>query len=302
MRVVIALGGNALLQRGEKPSMETQRENAARAARSIADVIKAGHEAIITHGNGPQVGLMALQDAAYDRSVASPLDVLIAESAGMIGYLIEQALANLFAPEKLFATVLTEIEVDPQDPAFLRPSKPVGPVYGKDEAIGLAKANGWTVGPDGDKYRRLVASPLPKCILRIEVIKLLARQGVTVICAGGGGIPVVLHQDGRHSGVEAVIDKDRSSALLARQIGADALLILTDVEGVFRDWGKPQQRLLKIMRPADIMIGDYPSGSMGPKLEAAASFVDASGKLCAIGKLDDALAILEGRAGTMISN
>jgi carbamate kinase len=302
MRVVIALGGNALLQRGQKLSMENQRANVARAAKAIADVIKAGHEVIIAHGNGPQVGLMALQDAAYDRSVASPLDVLIAESAGMIGYLIEQELANLFPPEKLFATVLTEIEIDPQDPAFLNPAKPVGPVYSKDEASQLAKANGWTVGPDGDKYRRLVASPGPKRILRIDVIKILAKQGVTVICAGGGGIPVTQLDGGRYAGIEAVIDKDRTSALLATQIGADALLIMTDVDGVFRDWGTPKQTQIGVMKAAEIKSSDYPAGSMGPKLEAAASFVEASGKFCGIGKLDDALAILEGRAGTMIRN
>lgn len=302
MKVVIALGGNALLQRGQTLSMENQRANVVRAVKAIAAVIEAGHHVIITHGNGPQVGLMALQDAAYDRSVASPLDVLIAESAGMIGYLIEQELANLFPPEKLFATVLTEVEVDPHDPAFLNPAKPVGPVYVKDEASQLAKANGWTVGPDGGKFRRLVASPLPKRILRIEIIETLVSRGVTVICAGGGGIPVAPLAGGGHVGVEAVIDKDRTSALLATQTGADALLILTDVEGVFSDWGTPQQRLLRIIRPSGITISDYPAGSMGPKLEAAAGFVEASGKLCGIGKLGDALAILEGRAGTIIRN
>jgi carbamate kinase len=302
MRVVIALGGNALLQRGQKLSVENQRANAARAARSIADVIKAGHEVIVTHGNGPQVGLMALQDAAYDRSVASPLDVLIAESAGMIGYLIEQELAKLFPPEKLFATVLTEVEIDPLDPALLNPTKPVGPVYSKAEAGQLAKEKGWTAGPDGDKYRRLVASPLPKRILRIEIIETLVSRGVTVICAGGGGIPVAPLDGGGHIGVEAVIDKDRTSALLATQTGADALLIMTDVDGVFRDWGTPQQTKISIMKSAEIRVSDYPSGSMGPKLEAAASFAVASGKFSGIGKLNDALAILEGRAGTVIKN
>jgi carbamate kinase len=302
MRVVIALGGNALLRRGEILSSENQRANAARAAASIANVINAGHEVIVTHGNGPQVGLMALQDAAYDRSVASPFDVLIAESAGMIGYLIEQELANLFAPEKLFATVLTEIEIDPQDPAFLNPAKPVGPVYGKEAAGLLAKEQGWTIGPDGDNYRRLVASPLPKRILRIEVIEMLVSRGVTLICAGGGGIPVRRLEGGQYIGVEAVIDKDRTSALLATQIRADALLIMTDVDGVFRDWGTPKQTQINLMKAADIRSSDYPAGSMGPKLEAAVSFVNAGEKFSGIGKLDDALAILEGRAGTIIKN
>jgi carbamate kinase len=302
MRVVIALGGNALLQRGQKLSVENQRANVARAAGAIASVIKAGHEVIITHGNGPQVGLMALQDAAYDRSVASPLDVLIAESAGMIGYLIEQELANLFPPEKLFATVLTEIEIDPQDPAFLNPVKPVGPVYSEEEAVLLAKEQGWTIGPDGDKFRRLVASPQPKRILRIKVIEMLVSQGVTVICAGGGGIPVKPLERGGYVGVEAVIDKDRTSALLATHTVADALLIMTDVDGVFRDWGTPKQKRIEALKTAEVRIRDYPAGSMAPKLEAAVGFVKSGGKFSGIGKLADALAILEGRAGTAIKN
>ncbi len=300
MRVVIALGGNALLQRGQKPSIENQRANVARAATAIAAVIEAGHNVIITHGNGPQVGLMALQDAAYDRSVASPLDVLIAESAGMIGYLIEQALANSCPPGKLFATVLTEIEVDPEDPAFQNPTKPIGPVYSKEEAARLSAGSGWTVGPDGSKFRRLVASPQPKRILRMDVIDMLVRQGVTVICAGGGGIPVVPDKDGKHTGIEAVIDKDHSSALLATRIGADVLLIMTDVDGVFRNWDTPTQSLISVMKPEEIKKGTYPAGSMGPKLEAAASFVQSGGVFTGIGRLDNALAILEGRAGTIV--
>lgn len=302
MRVVIALGGNALLRRGEMLSSENQRANAARAAASIATVIKAGHEVIVTHGNGPQVGLMALQDAAYDRTVASPLDVLIAESAGMIGYHIEQALANLFPPEKLFATVLTAIEIDPRDKAFLKPTKPVGPIYTGDEADRLAKAYGWTFGLDGAKFRRLVASPLPKRILRIEVIELLVRQGVTVICAGGGGIPVIALADGKHAGVEAVIDKDRSSALLAAHIGADVFLTLTDVTAVFRDWGTKRQMAIGLLSPAEARGSDFAEGSMRPKVEAAADFVRSGGKFAGIGLLDDALAVLEGKAGTMIRN
>ena len=302
MRVVIALGGNALLRRGEILSSENQRANAACAAASIAKVVEAGHEVIVTHGNGPQVGLMALQDAAYDRNVASPLDVLIAESAGMIGYHIEQALANLFPPEKLFATVLTSIEVDPKDKAFLKPTKPVGPVYTADEASRLAKAYGWTIGLDGTKFRRLVASPQPKRILRIEVIKLLISQAVTVICAGGGGIPVIALEDGKHAGVEAVIDKDRSSALLAAQIGADALLALTDVEAVFRNWGTKRQVAISLLSPAEARGSDFAEGSMAPKVEAAADFVRSGGKFAGIGMLDDALGILEGKAGTMIRN
>jgi carbamate kinase len=302
MRVVIALGGNALLQRGQKLSIENQRANVVHAASAIAAVINEGHEVVITHGNGPQVGLMALQDAAYDQTVASPLDVLIAESAGMIGYLIEQELSNLFPPDKRFVALLTEVEVDPEDPAFQKPSKPVGPVYSKEEADKAAKLHAWTVGPDGDKFRRLVASPRPKRIRHVEVIEALVRQGVTVICAGGGGIPVAPVEGGKYIGIEAVIDKDHSSALLATEIEADAFLIMTDVDGVFRDWGTPRQTRIDAISVDDVGRYDFPAGSMGPKVEAAAAFVKSGGKFSAIGKLDDALGMLRGKAGTIVRN
>ena len=302
MRVVAALGGNALLQRGQQLSAENQRANVRKAAKAVSQLIEAGHEVIISHGNGPQVGMLALQNAAYKDGSSYPLDILSAESIGMIGYLIEQELDNFLPPGKLTATLLTQIEVDPVDPAFKSPVKPIGPVYDEAEAQRIAAAKGWVVGRDGSKYRRLVASPMPKRIFQIEVIRLLVDLGVTVICAGGGGIPVIRLEDGSYTGVEAVIDKDRASALLASQIKAQALLLLTDVDGVYKDWGTPEQALVKQMTPPDIAGYELPAGSMGPKVEAAAAFVSGGGQLAAIGRLEDALAILQGKAGTHVTS
>lgn len=301
MRVVVALGGNALLKRAEPLTVENQRRNVERAATAIARLIAAGHQAIITHGNGPQVGLMALQDEAYDLSLASPLDVLGAESEGMIGYLIEQELANVLGGDGKAAAILTRIEVDPADPAFGRPSKPIGPVYGKEQAAELTAKRGWVMMPDGVHFRRAVASPRPQRILEIAAIRLLIEHGVTVICAGGGGIPVVRQDDGTHRGIEAVIDKDHSSALLARETGAQALLMLTDVDGVYLDWGTAEQKILRRAIPAQLRRLSFATGSMGPKIEAALDFVSAGGAMAGIGRLEEALDILEGRAGTSIA-
>ena len=298
MRVVIALGGNALLKRGEAMTAAHQRANIRLAAKSISEVMQAGHEVVITHGNGPQIGLLALQDAAGEPGQHFPLDVLSAETAGMIGYVLEQELANISSPNKMFATLLTQVEVNLDDGAFLTPSKPIGPVYDDVAAAALAKQHNWTIGADGDLYRRLVASPLPKRILRVGVIKLLLREGVTVICAGGGGIPVVRNASRNHAGVEAVIDKDRTSALLATLIDADALLMLTDVDGVYQDWGTAGQALISHMTPALAKEQTFAPGSMGPKIEAAVSFLAHGGKQVGIGRLEDALLILNGRAGT----
>lgn len=300
MRVVVALGGNALLKRAEPLTVENQRRNVARAATAIARLIAAGHQAIVTHGNGPQVGLMALQDEAYDLSLASPLDVLGAESEGMIGYLIEQELANALGGGKA-AAILTRIEVDPADPAFGKPSKPIGPVYGKEAAAELAARRGWMMMPDGAHFRRAVASPRPQRILEIAAIRLLIEHEITVICAGGGGIPVVRQSDGTHRGAEAVIDKDHASALLARDTGARALLMLTDVDGVYLDWGTPERQLLRRAIPAQLRRHSFAAGSMGPKIEAALDFVGSGGAMAGIGRLEDALDILEGKAGTAIA-
>lgn len=299
--MVIALGGNALLKRGQQLSAENQRANVKTAAKAIAGIMEAGHEVVISHGNGPQVGLLALQNAAYKEGSSYPLDVLSAESIGMIGYLIEQELDNLLPDGKLTGTLLTQIEVDPKDPAFDKPSKPIGPVYDEAEAVAIGKTSGWVMGRDGSKFRRLVASPLPKRIFQIEVIRLLVDHGVTVICAGGGGIPVIRLEDGSYTGIEAVIDKDRASALLANEIGAQALLMLTDVDGVYQDWGTSKQTLITRAAPAEILKQEFASGSMGPKVEAAAAFVDGGGNLAGIGRLEDAAAILNGNAGTLVT-
>jgi len=300
MLVVIALGGNALLKRGEPPTAGNQRANVKRAAAAIAEVVRAGHRVVVCHGNGPQVGLLALQSAAYKPDEAYPLDVLGAETEGMIGYLIEQELENALPDGPRVATLLTQVEVDPSDPAFKRPTKPVGPVYERQEAEHLAKARGWEIAPDGDKYRRVVASPLPMHIPDVSVIRLLLEQNVIVVCAGGGGIPVVRRPDGGLMGVEAVIDKDRSAELLAQDLGADALLMLTDVDAVYRDWSGPNQTAIRTAAPSELDPGDFPAGSMRPKVEAAKAFVGATGGIAGIGALEDALAILECHAGTVV--
>lgn len=300
MLVVIALGGNALLRRGEPLTAENQRANVKRAAAAIAEVIAAGHRVVICHGNGPQVGLLALQGAAYKPDEAYPLDVLGAETEGMIGYLIEQELENALPEGPRVATLLTQVEVDPRDPAFRHPTKPVGPVYDKAEAERLAQSRGWSIAPDGDKYRRVVPSPLPVHIPDLGVIRLLIDQNVIVICAGGGGIPVVRREDGSFVGVEAVIDKDRAGGLLAQGIGADALLMLTDVDAVYLDWGTPDQRAVRRASPEILDQKQFASGSMGPKVEAACAFVRATGGIAGIGALDQARAILEGEAGTLV--
>lgn len=301
MLVVIALGGNALLRRGEPLTAENQRANVKRAAAAIAQVIRAGHQVVICHGNGPQVGLLALQSAALKPDEAYPLDVLGAETEGMIGYLIEQELENALPEGPRVATLLTQVEVDPGDPAFQNPTKPVGPVYDRQEAERLATGRGWAIAPDGSQYRRVVPSPRPKHIPDVSVIRLLTDQDVVVICAGGGGIPVVGRADGSLIGVEAVIDKDRVACLLARDLGAQALIMLTDVDAVYRDWAKPGQRPIRRASLDELRPEDFPAGSMAPKIEAARDFVAATGGIAGIGALEDALAILEGNAGTLIA-
>ncbi len=238
MLVVIALGGNALMRRGEAMTARTQRRNIRGAAETIADIVRAGHRVVITHGNGPQVGLLALQSEAYRPVPAFPLDVLGAETEGMIGYMLEQELDNALQGRAEIATLLTQVEVKPNDGAFLNPQKPVGPVYEQGEAKALAAARGWAIAPDGRGWRRVVASPRPQRILEIGVIRRLVDQNVIVICAGGGGIPVTRRPDGVMVGVEAVIDKDHASALVAADLDADAFLMLTDVPGVCAGWTK----------------------------------------------------------------
>ncbi|RUX22449.1 carbamate kinase [Mesorhizobium sp. M2A.F.Ca.ET.042.01.1.1] len=298
MLIVAALGGNALLRRGEPMTAENQRGNIKHAASALAALIGQGHSLVITHGNGPQVGLLALQSATSTDG-AFPLDVLGAESAGMIGYVIEQELGNLLR-NRLFATLLTQVKVDPRDPAFARPTKPIGPVYDEATARRLAGERGWTVAPDGDRWRRVVPSPRPLQILEASVILFLTEREVIVICTGGGGVPVVEGTDGSLCGVEAVIDKDLASSLLARQLKADMLLMLTDVDAVYAGFGTPQARALRHVATTEISGRNFPAGSMGPKVGAAIEFAEATGKPAAIGKLEDALAIVRGERGTWL--
>jgi carbamate kinase len=300
MRLVIALGGNALLRRGEPLTAENQRRHVKAAAEAMAP-LACSHDLVVSHGNGPQVGLLALQGAACGGGEAYPLDVLDAETEGMIGYLIEQELANVLPPGRRIAALLTQIEVDPADPGFRRPTKPIGPVYEPAQARAMAKVRGWTMAPEDGRYRRVVASPTPKRIFELGVIELLLAQGVVVICAGGGGIPTVRRADGSLVGVEAVIDKDLASALLARELKADAFLMLTDVDAVYVRWSHPDARPIRRISPGALAELTFPPGSMGPKVEAAIQFVQATGGVAGIGRLEDAAAILGGEAGTLIA-
>ena len=299
MRVVAALGGNALLRRGQSADADNQRVNVAIAVRALAELARE-HELIVTHGNGPQVGLLALQGEAYPDVRPYPLDVLGAETEGMIGYLLEQELTNELGDARV-ATLLTQVLVDPGDPAFGHPTKPIGPVYDRATAERLARDRGWTVAPDGHRWRRVVASPEPLAIVELRTIRLLCDAGTTVICAGGGGIPVAPDRAGRLHGVEAVIDKDLATSLLARELGADALLLLTDVPAVVAGWGTDDARALAEATPSQLRGLHLEAGSMGPKVEAVCRFAEATGGIAGIGALGDAAAILRGEAGTLVS-
>ncbi len=305
MRIVVALGGNALLRRGEPLTAENQRANARVACEALAP-LALEHELVISHGNGPQVGLLALQGSAYEAVEPYPLDLLGAQTEGMIGYLIQQELGNLLPPEKRIASLLTLVEVDRDDPAFSDPTKPIGPVYTEDEAVGLAREKGWTLKPDGDAFRRVVPSPLPRRIFGLEPIEWLLERDAVVICAGGGGVPVMYADEpvpaGRRLvGVEAVIDKDLASALLAIDLRADALVIVTDVDAVYADWGTPEQQAIRRATPGALGGTEFAAGSMGPKVRAACSFVEKTGGLAAIGSIGDTPALLRGEAGTTVT-
>lgn len=300
MLIVAALGGNALLRRGEPMTMERQRDNVRAAAVALAPLSRAGHRLIVTHGNGPQVGLLALQAARAGGDEVTPLYILDAESEGMIGYLVEQELANLLPPEQTVATILTRVRIDPEDPAFHRPDKPIGPRYERDESVRLRQDRGWTMIADGATWRRAVPSPLPLEIMEERAIRLLVTEGIVTICAGGGGIPVARQSDGRLVGMEAVVDKDRTSALLAQSMGADHLLLLTDVDAVYRDWNRPGQRAIAAAAADALDPRDFAAGSMRPKLEAALDFAQTTGRPATIGRLQDAGVMLEGKSGTRI--
>ncbi len=300
MKVVVALGGNALLERGEPADADIQESHIARVAAALRPLLSQ-HDLVITHGNGPQVGMLAVQSAA-DPALTHPypFDVLDAQTQGMIGYWLVQALDGVAG--KRAACLLCRTLVKPDDPAFGQPAKFVGQVYDEATARRLAAEHGWQVRPDGASWRRVVASPEPAEILELDTIKLLASRGVTVICAGGGGIPVVPGCAGQYCGVEAVVDKDLTAALLAEAVGADALLLLTDVEAVLDGFGTAHPRPLRRVTPGELRAHSFPAGSMGPKVEAACRFAELTGGLAAIGRLDDAAALLSGQAGTAVQD
>lgn len=278
-----------------------QRANVRQAAPSLA-AVATGHALLLSHGNGPQVGLLALQAAAYEDVEPYPLDVLGAQTEGMIGYLLEQELGNALPMEVPFATLLTMIEVDPADPAFSNPTKFVGPVYDKAQSDRLAAEKGWIFKADGEYWRRVVPSPEPKRIFEIRPIRWLLEQNTVVICAGGGGVPTMYDPSAERTliGVEAVIDKDLASELLAREVEADVFVMVTDVDGVYVDWGTPNQRRIDQATPDELRAHDFAAGSMGPKVEAAVRFVERTGKRAAIGGMERIVDVVEGRAGTQV--
>jgi carbamate kinase len=300
MRILVALGGNALLKRGEPLTAENQRNNIRIAAETLAPIGRK-HQLIVSHGNGPQVGLLALQGAAYSKAEIYPLDVLGAETEGMIGYMIEQELGNILPFEQPFATLLSMTEVDPADPAWTNPDKPIGPVYTKEEADRLAAEKGWTVAPDGAGFRRVVPSPKPKRIFQTRPVRWLLEKGCIVICAGGGGIPTMYGPDRKLHGVEAVVDKDRAGALMARELDCDLFVMATVADAVYVDWGTPAQRAIRRAHPAAVAAWPFAAGSMGPKVESAVEFAAATGKTAAIGALADVGRIVLGEAGTHIT-
>ena len=309
MKLVVALGGNALLRRDQPPTAENQLVNIRRAAQQLARVA-AQHTLVLTHGNGPQVGLLALQAEAYTGVEAYPLDVLGAQTDGMIGYLLEQELANLLPTTRVVATLITRVEVHAQDPAFEHPTKPIGAVYTQAEAERLAAAKGWAIAPERTGWRRVVASPLPQRVLGLQAIAWLLERNAVVIAAGGGGIPVVRGAPAvvgaeagaaaALQGVAAVIDKDLCTSLLARELQADVLVIATDVPAVYLDWGLPTQRALGRVTPAELAGQAFAAGSMAPKVAAALAFVRATGRRAVIGSLDHIEDLLAGQAGTQV--
>ncbi len=300
MRIVIALGGNALLRRGQAMSADKQRENIRLAVTQIAKIAP-NNELIIVHGNGPQIGLLALQALSYTATNPYPLDILGAETEGMIGYLIQQELGNQLPPETPVATLLTQVEVDINDPAFQHPTKPIGPVYSQEEAQALFKKNGWFMMADGHQFRRAVPSPMPKRIIDILPIKWLVERHAIVICAGGGGIPTRYDESGKLCGVEAVIDKDLCAALLAQQLDADLLLIATDVNAVYINWGQDNAKCIAHAHPDALAKLTFAAGSMEPKIQAVNQYVRTTGKEAVIGALTDIVGMYQGTKGSRIS-
>ncbi|MBY9076082.1 carbamate kinase [Nocardioides sp. WL0053] len=300
MRLVIALGGNALLQRGEKPDSDVQEANVARAVAALAPLAET-HEIVITHGNGPQVGVLALQSASDPHlTTPYPFDVLGAQTQGMIGYWLLQAMQNAL-PGRQVAAIINQTLVEANDPAFGNPTKFVGEVYDESEARELAAVRGWVVRQDGTSWRRVVGSPKPQRVVETRLIRLLLNSGAIVVCAGGGGVPVIRNEQGHLEGVEAVVDKDLTSSVLAEALEADALLVLTDVPHVVRGFGTPDAEPILRATPAALQRESFPAGSMGPKVDAVCRFVEVTGDMAAIGRLEDAEAIVAGTAGTIVT-
>ncbi|TAM87275.1 MAG: carbamate kinase [Jatrophihabitans sp.] len=302
MRIVVALGGNALLERGERPEAGIQQHHVRQAAEALAP-LTATHEVVLCHGNGPQVGLLAVQSGADpDLAHPYPLDTLGAQTQGMIGYWLAQALRGAGARRPV-AALVTQTVVDPDDGAFAHPTKFIGPVYDEAQAARMAARHGWTVAPDGpggQAWRRVVPSPRPVRIVELEQVAHLLRGGAAVICAGGGGIPVVEDGNGRLCGVDAVVDKDLTAALLAQRLDADRLVVLTDVPAVMSEFGTPRAAPIARLRVADLDESRFPAGSMGPKIAACRQFVGATGRPAVVGALGQAAAVLAGTAGTAI--
>ncbi|CAI0869805.1 Carbamate kinase 1 [Serratia plymuthica] len=296
--LVIALGGNALLQRGATLSAENQYKSIALIASAIGKLAKKYRIAIV-HGNGPQVGLLALQNLAYRDVPPYPLDILVAESQGMIGYMLAQQL-NASHPSQPVTTLMTRVRVDAHDPDYLAPSKFIGPVYSPEQRKELEGKYRWTMKADGKYIRRVVPSPEPKKIIDIDAIKALLAMDHIVICNGGGGIPMVAGEQGLE-GSEAVIDKDLAAALLAEELAADHLVILTDADAVYQHWGTPQQKAIRSATTRELAPMAVADGAMGPKITAVSRFVDHSGQTAHIGGLQDIEALLAGRAGTSIT-
>lgn len=300
MRIVVALGGNALLKRGETPDNDIQEANVAIAVTALAP-LALENELVITHGNGPQVGVLALESASDPNLTrAFPFDVLGAQTQGMIGYWLLQALQNEL-PGRQIAAIINQTLVSAADPAFADPTKFIGEIYDESRAKALAAERGWTVKLDGKNWRRVVASPQPRRVVETRLIRLLLTSGAVVICAGGGGAPVIRNRQGRLEGVEAVVDKDFTALVLAEALDADALLILTDVANVYRDFGTPQQQAITHTTPSEMREHEFPAGSMGPKVEAACRFVETTGGIAGIGRLQDTVEILAGTAGTVLT-
>jgi carbamate kinase len=298
MLIVAALGGNALLRPDDSPADDVSQEKVKTAAAVLADLAR-NHQLVVTHGNGPQIGMIARQSEALADAVTYPLDVLGAQSEGMIGYLLERELGNVLG-ERRIATLITQTVVDSLDPAFRNPSKLVGPLYDAERAHALATERGWSVAGTGTQWRRVVASPTPRSIVELSTIRLLLDHGVVVVCAGGGGVPVVVDSFGARHGVEAIVDKDLAAGLLARQLSADLLLLLTDVAAVELEWGTPRARPLRTVTAPELQAHVFAAGSMGSKVEAAVSFVRSTERRACIGALTDAMAIVEGTAGTSV--